>query len=76
MEKKNNILKQVEDSIMTGETKRDFKNILEIMPEIVGLNKFVYDEMIKRGFNKQQAFKFSCDYILSMLFNKNSIDKE
>lgn len=64
----NNILRQAEHSLNVNEVKRATIEIKEFIPSIVEMNKSVYDEMLKQGFNEQQAFKFSCEYTLKTIF--------
>lgn len=64
----NNILRQAEHSLNVNEFKCVTKELKEFIPSVVEINKTVYDEMLKQGFNKQQAFKFSCEYILKTIF--------
>lgn len=75
MEKKNNILNQMEDYMMIGEAKRATKNVLEMIPDVAVINKTVYSEMRKQGFDDSQAFKFACDYTLKLMFNGDN-DKD
>ncbi|AWK52227.1 hypothetical protein DIC82_15010 [Clostridium beijerinckii] len=69
MEKKNNILNQVQNAINIGELKRETQNLVEMFSSIVQINKNMYDEMKKQGFNEEQSFKFACEYTLKLTFN-------
>lgn len=66
----NNILKQAENCLNVSEIKNSVRELKEFVPSIVEINKMVYTEMLKQGFNKQQAFKFSCEYTLNLFSEK------
>lgn len=72
MDNKNHILNQVNNVMNVGELRRETKNLIESFSSIVEINKAIYDEMIKQGFNEQQAFKFATDYTLKLVFNGNA----
>lgn len=70
--KKNNILNQVNDSMQLGEFKRETEKLIESFSSIASINKNMYEEMLKQGFNEQQAFRFACDYTLKLMFNNGA----
>lgn len=72
MGKENNILNQVQNVMNIGEVKRETQNLIESFSSIVQINRTMYDEMLKQGFNEQQAFKFSSDYTLSLISPRNN----
>lgn len=64
------ILNQAEKAINFKELKDSMSEFKEVVSYIVSLNKMIYKEMIKQGFDKEQAFEFSCSYIFSILMPK------
>lgn len=72
MEDKNNILNKVNNIMNVGEIRRETQNLIETFSSIAEINKGMYDEMLKQGFNEQQAFKFATDYTLRLVFNGNA----
>lgn len=65
----NNILKQVDDYMKVKSVEMAIKEFSEHIPAIVSLNKNIYDEMISKGFDKEQALNFSNSFILKMVFD-------
>lgn len=72
MENKNDILNQVNNVMNVGQIRRETKNLIETFSSIAEINKAMYDEMLKQGFNEQQAFKFAADYTLSLVAPRNN----
>jgi hypothetical protein len=72
-DRQKNILNQVNNLMKNNELKLEIQNLIDTFSMVVQLNKAMYDEMIKQGFNEQQAFKFSCDYVLGLVTaNRNN----
>ncbi len=67
---KDNILNQAEHFVNLSEAKIAIEKMKDFIPTIVDINKSVYDEMKKKGFTADQAFKFSCDYTLKCIFQE------
>ncbi|MGX7745817.1 hypothetical protein [Rhodopseudomonas parapalustris] len=65
------ILKQAENCLNVSAAKQGAEMLKDFIPTIVSINKSVYDEMIKQGFAKRQAFEFSCQYTFKTIFNGN-----
>ena len=72
MDKDNNILKQAKNYINEVAAKNAFEEIKVLVPMMVDTNKNVYDEMKKKGFTNEQAFSFSCQYTLKIMFNQQA----
>lgn len=68
----NNILKQAENCVNVASLKQAVEQLKDYVPSIVDINKAVYDEMLKQGFDRQQAFKFSCQYTIASVFQKGN----
>ncbi|WP_286910741.1 hypothetical protein [Clostridium sp. UBA1652] len=62
------ILRKVENHLNVTEVKQGAEMLKEYVPSIVSMNKDMYEEMKKQGFTDEQAFKFSCQYTLKMVF--------
>lgn len=71
MDDKHNILKQAEQYVNVGAAKIALEQMKDYVPVIVGMNKSVFEEMKKQGFNDEQAFKFSSQYTLKAIFDNN-----
>lgn len=66
-----NILRHAENCLNAFQAKQAIKMMKEFIPTIVNMNKAIYDEMLKQGFNEQQAFKFSSEFTLKSIFKEN-----
>lgn len=63
----NDINKQANLFLDAAEAKMGIEMLKEIIPGMVGINKTVYEEMKKQGFNDMQAFQFSCQYTIATM---------
>lgn len=70
MDRYNDVIGQAEDEININEVRRATTTILEMIPSVVEITKKVYDEMITKGFNEKQAYKFACEYTLNACCRK------
>jgi hypothetical protein len=68
MDKDNDIFKdflnQAQHSAQMGAAKMAVEQFKEIVPIMVTVMKTLYDELIEKGFTKQQAFQFTKEYSL------------
>lgn len=62
------ILSQVKHHLDVNDVGNAVEQINGFIPSIITLNRIVYEEMLKQGFNEKQAFKFSCEFTLKAIY--------
>lgn len=72
LERCNDVIKKAEEENIKSELERSTTLLLEFIPNTISILKNVYDEMLKSGFNKVQAYDFACKFIIQTHFKNNN----